>query len=151
MSIFWKKSVSLLIVFNVHWWEDRYKMTSCENADLPQDDQMLWLVKDSNKYNILEKIMTDKQFVRDVRKLCHFVHTSVLESFHNVILKYTLKHLFFPLASMNMWMQLAVIDHNVNSGRTSLGQQWPSYCKTTKQIKKGQCTKRKNTAGTKCW
>ena len=65
------------------------------------------------------------------------VHTSALESFHNVILKYAPKRLFFPSASMNTRMQLAVIDHNVNSGRTSLGQWWPSYRKTTKQIKKG--------------
>ena len=48
---------------------------------------------------------------------------------------------------MNIRMQLAVIDHNVNSGRTLLGQQWSSYRKTTKQIKKGQCMKRKITAG----
>ena len=45
---------------------------------------------------------------------------------------------------MNMWMQLAVIGQNINSGRTSLGQRWPSYHKTTKQIKKGQCTKKKD-------
>ena len=31
-------------------------MTDCEYADLPQDDQTLWLVKDSNEYNVLEKI-----------------------------------------------------------------------------------------------
>ena len=109
-------------------------MTGCEHADLPQDDKTLWFVKDSNEYNVLEKIMTNKQFARDVRKLCHFVHTSVLESFHNVILKYAPKRLFFTSASMNTRMQLA--DHNVNSGRTSLGQRWPSYHKTTKQILK---------------
>ena len=91
-----EKYLSLLKhVSNVYWWEDGYKMTGYEYADLPQDDKTLRLVKDSNEYNVLEKIMTDKQFVRDVRKLRHFVHTSALESFHNVILKYTPKRLFF--------------------------------------------------------
>ena len=89
LQYFWVSYLTHLS--NVHWWEDGYKMTGCEHADLPQDDQTLWLVKDSNEY-VLEKIMTDKQFVR---KLRHFVHTSALESFHNVILKYTPKNLFF--------------------------------------------------------
>ena len=51
-----EKYLSLLKqVSNVHRWEDGYKMTDCEHADLPQDDQTLWLVKDSNEYNVLEK------------------------------------------------------------------------------------------------
>ena len=55
-----EKYLSLLKhVSNVHRWEDGYKMTVCEHADLPQDDQTLWLVIDSNEYNVLEKIMTD--------------------------------------------------------------------------------------------
>ena len=57
-----EKHLSLLKhVSNIHRWEDGYIMTSCEHADLPQD---ALAVKDSNEYNILEKIMTDKQFVR---------------------------------------------------------------------------------------
>ena len=65
-----EKYLSLLKhVSNVHQWEDGYKITGCEHADLPQDNQTLWLVKDSNEYNVLEKIMTDKQFVRDEKTL----------------------------------------------------------------------------------
>ena len=51
-----EKYLSLLKhVSNVHRWEDGYEMTGCKHADLPQDDQTLWLVKDSNEYNVLEK------------------------------------------------------------------------------------------------
>ena len=72
--IFWKKSTSHcsnMCLMSIGW-ENGYKMTGCEHADLPQDDQTLWLVKDSYEYNVLEKIMMDKQFVTDVRKLRQF-------------------------------------------------------------------------------
>lgn len=60
---------------------------------------------------------SNPQLLRDLRKCRHFIHTSYLETFHNVILKYAPKRLYFPYSTMKMRLQLAVIDHNVGIGR----------------------------------
>ena len=52
------------------------------------------------------------QFKLTLTVSTHFIHTSTPESFHNM-------RLFFPSTSMRMRMQLAVIDHNVNTDRTN--------------------------------
>ena len=86
-------------IVDVHEWDDGSKLSSCSHENLSEKERndKLWLEKESESYQILKKLITDPKLVRDIRQLRHFVHTSALESFHNVILKYAPKRLFFPL------------------------------------------------------
>ncbi|CAG2243545.1 unnamed protein product [Mytilus edulis] len=76
-----------------------------------------WLKQDSQAYAALEKVVTDKLILRDIRQLDLFCHTGALETYHSMMLKYCPKRLEFEYASMVARTQLAVVDNNVNIGR----------------------------------
>ncbi|VDH92225.1 Hypothetical predicted protein, partial [Mytilus galloprovincialis] len=94
-------------------------VTQCGHPPLSPDDirKKKWLNQDSQAYAALEKVVTDKLILRDIRQLDLFCHTGALETYHSMMLKYCPKRLEFEYASMVARTQLAVVDNNVNIGR----------------------------------
>lgn len=112
-----EKWISILNhITNKHSWSTGTKFHSCEHSDLHEREKP-WILSDSNAFETLKNIVTDKKLLSDIKKTSRFVHTSYLESFHNVILKYAPKRLYFPPPTMRMRLQLAVIDHNMGINR----------------------------------
>ncbi|XP_034070943.1 uncharacterized protein LOC117545323 isoform X2 [Gymnodraco acuticeps] len=65
----------------------------------------------------VETILTNKRVLKDVLKLSHHYQTSSLESFHNLILRFTPKNVVFPFIGMLCRLCLAAMHHNENAGR----------------------------------
>lgn len=109
----------------------------CEHDNLSQQEasDKAWVTEGSSAFFAVQRIVLDKSILSAMKKCRHFIHTSVLESFHNILLKYMPKRLNFWKKSTRMRMQLAIMDHNFNVGRGFLGKKWPSYSKITKSIK----------------
>ena len=68
-------------------------------------------------YVALEEVVLNKNFLKDIEKLTEFHHTSELEVYHFLLLKYVPKHLYFSYKGMVARTQLAVINHNSNTER----------------------------------
>ena len=64
--------------------------------------------------------------------MASYLHSSALESYHNVILKYVPKRLHFPYDHHKMRLMLAVIDHNLNAGRDVI-HEYMTWRKATKR------------------
>ncbi|VDI27339.1 Hypothetical predicted protein [Mytilus galloprovincialis] len=94
-------------------------VTKCGHPPLSADAirKKKWLPKDSPAYEALEKVITNKLILRDIRHLDRFCHTGSLETYHSMMLKYCPKRLEFDYPSMVARTQLAVVDNNVNIGR----------------------------------
>ncbi|XP_071063044.1 uncharacterized protein [Pseudochaenichthys georgianus] len=67
----------------------------------------------------VETILTNKRVLKDVLKLSHHYQTSSLESFHNLILRFTPKNVVFPFIGMlcSYSIGCATMHHNENAGR----------------------------------
>ena len=65
----------------------------------------------------LEKVVTEKLILRDIRQLDFFCHIRALKTYHSMMREYCPKRLEFEYASMVSSTQLAVVDNNVNIGR----------------------------------
>lgn len=120
-------------IVNVHEWPTG----KCDHEELAGEHlQKAWLVAESPAHESLRKIVTDAKLLKDLRKLRHFVHTSKLESYHQEILKYAPKRIFFPKLSMQMRIKLSVIDHNMSVQRQQGKEpekKWPMWRKSTKR------------------
>lgn len=114
-----EKWISILNhVTDNHSWSSGINFHACEHTELEYDNRdKPWIIRGSTAYESLQSIVTDKKLLSDLRKTNLFVHTSYLESFHNVILKYAPKRTYFPPRFMSMRVQLAIIDHNLGIGR----------------------------------
>ncbi|XP_052075866.1 uncharacterized protein LOC127713955 [Mytilus californianus] len=77
-------------------------VTQCGHPPLSPDDirKKKWLNQDSQVYAALEKVVTDKLILRDIRQLDLFCHTGALETYHSMMLKYCPKRIEFEYASM---------------------------------------------------
>ena len=62
-------------------------------------------------------MVLNKRFLKDIEKLTEFHHTGELEVYHSLLLKYVPKRLHYSYKGMVARTQLAVIDHNSNTGR----------------------------------
>jgi hypothetical protein len=94
-------------------------VSRCGHPPLSPDDirKKRWLLKDSQAFIAIEKTLTDKHILRDIRHLDLFCQTGDLETYHSMMLKYCPKRQEFDYPSMVARTQLAVINNNVNIGR----------------------------------
>ncbi|KAK6175902.1 hypothetical protein SNE40_014278 [Patella caerulea] len=107
-------------VTGVHCWEDEDGTArSCDHEPLTEDEQesRMWFDPTSTVYRDLTNIVHDKRLNKDLEHLTLFKHTGDLEAYHSTMLKFAPKRLHFHYAAMKGRMQLAVIDHNYNTGR----------------------------------
>ncbi|KAK2177520.1 hypothetical protein NP493_584g00011 [Ridgeia piscesae] len=108
---------------NIHEWPDdpEYKMIhKCDHAPLDPHTQRKkkWIEVDSDLHEALRKVVTKKQFLRDIRMLARFMHTGALEVYHALITKYAPKRQHFAYPQMLARTALAALDHNSNVGRS---------------------------------
>ncbi|KAL2076461.1 hypothetical protein ACEWY4_027925 [Coilia grayii] len=101
-------------------WEENGQEYTCFHPPLTEEMQKKkrWLQQDSSAFRALKDLVLDQTLLRDLRQMALFKHTGSLEVFHNVMLKYAPKTLHFTYDSMRARTQLAVMDHNMNVGRT---------------------------------
>ena len=110
-----EKWVSILChVRNKHRWEEGQVYKRCEHGKLPSEVQRLkkWIKEGSPAFIALEKVVTDKRLICDLKYLVDFNHTGQLEVYHSLYLKYCPKRLHFSYPGMIARSQLAVMDFN---------------------------------------
>ncbi|KAL2076360.1 hypothetical protein ACEWY4_028061 [Coilia grayii] len=107
-------------ICGIHRWEENGQEYTCFHPPLTEEMQKKkrWLQQDSSAFRALKDLVLDQTLLRDLRQMALFKHTGSLEVFHNVMLKYAPKTLHFTYDSMRARTQLAVMDHNMNVGRT---------------------------------
>ena len=71
--------------------------------------------RDYAAHNALHKVVLQDTLLRDMKKLCGFHHTSSLEVFHSLLLKYCTKLQHFSYMRMQAHIELAILDHNYNT------------------------------------
>ena len=93
-----------------------------------------WLRLGSASHNTLRKIVLKDSLLRDnfMKKLSGFHHTSSLEVFHSLLLKYSPKRQHFSYVGMQAHIELTILDHNYNAQRkqatTKNGTNIVLYC-----------------------
>ncbi|CAI6365786.1 unnamed protein product [Macrosiphum euphorbiae] len=120
------KIISILYhIANIHEWTDENGITKqCEHEKLTDErvKNKLWIHMKTSSYDALKKILTAKDFIKDLRQAKHFVHTGKLESYHNVRLKYMPKRIHLQFNGMFVRSILAILDHNNNTKKTLIGE-----------------------------
>ena len=106
-------------VTNVHSWDTGEQFHRCEHDDLPPEEARLkkWIKPDSPAHGALLEVILHKNLVRDIRMTNRFIHTGQAEVYHSLINKYAPKRQEFDLPCMVGRMQLATLDHNMNTNR----------------------------------
>ncbi|XP_019623411.1 PREDICTED: uncharacterized protein LOC109469344 isoform X2 [Branchiostoma belcheri] len=106
---------------NVHSWSGNQFFHACKHKQATQRQEETttkWLKVDSPPHKALKAVVFEKALLRDMGQMTKYKHTGQLEVYHNVVLKYAPKRLQYPYPGMRARLQLSVIDHNENIGRT---------------------------------
>ena len=144
-------------VCNVHQWNPGEKYHACSHDVLDPEKarRTKWLKPDSPPHLALQEVLFDRTLTKDIRQLTKVCRTGELESFHSMLLKYCSKRQEFDYVTMRAKLQLAVLDHNNNTGRSQAivkrsgapnkGEGWYRYAYSkrskkwvTKEIKEGK-------------
>ena len=115
-----EKWVSVLNhVVNKHKWKQGMHFRKCGHRKLSRNrvKKTTWLESGSPAHVALEEVVLNKKLLKDLTKLTEFHHTGNLEVYHSLLLKYAPKRQHFSYGGMVARTQLAVIDHNCNTGR----------------------------------
>ena len=91
----------------------------CAHGDLCTDEKSrkAWIKPGSMAHSMLAKIITEPQLLEDMEKMTEQVHTTYLEVFHSVKIRYLPKSVYFKMEKMIAGTQLAVLEHNHNVSR----------------------------------
>lgn len=70
---------------------------TCEHRPLSDEEtrEIKWIRFGSTDYQVLQTEIMNKTFLNDLKHTSHYCHTSSLESYHNVRLKYVPKRIHF--------------------------------------------------------
>lgn len=106
-------------ITNVHQWATGEKFLQCAHQPLSVEEEASkpWLESESPAHVALNEVVFNQRLLKDIRKLSKCCHTGQLEVFHGALLKYCPKRLAFDMPQMQSRTQLAIIDHNCNTGR----------------------------------
>ena len=74
-----------------------------------------WLKSGSAAYNALCTVVLQDTLLWDIEKLDQFHHTSSLEVFHSLLLKYYPKRQHFSYDGMQAHIKLAILDQDYNT------------------------------------
>ncbi|XP_016361867.1 uncharacterized protein LOC107703658 [Sinocyclocheilus anshuiensis] len=126
---------------NIHIHQNP-EFPKCAHPDKVSRDPKKWFQPGSMPLYKVEKILNNKQVLKDVEKLSHHYQTSSLEAFHSVILRFAPKNVVFSFIGMSCRLYLAAMHYNENGDReqatTTSGQ--PMYKVVFPKSKKGECT-----------
>ncbi|XP_057311946.1 uncharacterized protein LOC130649632 [Hydractinia symbiolongicarpus] len=105
---------------NKHEWPGCKKFKRCEHEPLTKEEQKSknWLLEGSPAHQYLVSMVRDKSFKNDLKYLTDVVHTTNVEVFNNLLLKYIPKQYHFQHDHMVMGAYLAALDNNFNCQRT---------------------------------
>ena len=106
-------------ILNKHKWKNSKYFRRCEHGRLSRrkERKTKWLEDGSSAYVALEEVVLNKKILKDIEKLTEFHHTGELEVYHSLLLKCVPKRLHYSYKGMVARIQLAVTDHNSNTGR----------------------------------
>lgn len=104
---------------NRHTFHHNKIYKKCEHPELTEDEnnRKQWLVMGSEAHSKLVKVVTQPSLVKDMEKLTEQLHTTLLEVFHSLKIRYLPKSIFFKMEKMLAGTQLAILDHNHNVDR----------------------------------
>ena len=91
----------------------------CAHGDLCTEEKSrkAWIKAGSIAHNKLLTIITEPRLVQDMEKMTEQVHTTYLEVFHSVKIRYLPKSVYFKMEKMIAGTQLAILEHNNNVNR----------------------------------
>ncbi|XP_067282054.1 uncharacterized protein [Pseudorasbora parva] len=98
---------------NIHIHENPV-FPKCAHPDKVSRDPKKWFQPGSVPLHKVEKILSSKRVLKDVGKLSHHHHTSSLEAFRRVILRFAPKNVAFPFIGMLCRLYLAAMHYNEN-------------------------------------
>ena len=108
-------------VANIHEWTGNERVHKCEHPVLgPRNDgvEKQWLKKGSPAHAALTKVVLNKKILKDLQHLTKFSHTSCLEVYHALRIKYAPKRIHYSWEGQVMRSELAIIDHNTSVDRS---------------------------------
>jgi hypothetical protein len=110
-------------ISNEHESKTSGEIKRCEHEPISEKEsnEKLWINPLSESFLALKKILTAKDFIKDLEQAKHFVYTGRLESYHNVRLKYMPKRIHLKYNGMYLRSILAILDHNYNTGKNIIG------------------------------
>jgi hypothetical protein len=100
-------------VIGEHVWHDG----QCDHEIADDEDTSKYLDSESAVMEGLRQIVLDKRRLQNMKYYANFMHTFVLESFHNEILVYASKRISFGYEGMQARCNLAMLDHNFHQDR----------------------------------
>ena len=95
-----------------HSCENHDIVKPCDHPDLRFDKTRKWLQVGSSAYIALEKIVTDRNLLNDLRYLCSFSQMGNLEVLHSLYNEFCSKQLNFSMYAMIFRTMTAVLDYN---------------------------------------
>ncbi|KAK0148355.1 hypothetical protein N1851_011326 [Merluccius polli] len=106
-------------VTNRHDWPGNRHYHCCAHEPLDETSQRskLWLQPGSEGHQALVKTVKDKRLLKDLGHLTKCIHTTSLEVYHSMYLKYLPKRTHFGYDVMIHASMLAALDHNNNANR----------------------------------
>jgi hypothetical protein len=121
-------------ITNNHSWSTPGPVQNCEHEQLSDDKIKTtpWMNKSTSQYKSFCNVVDKKSFLDDLRYAKHYIHTGVLESYHNRRLIWMPKRLYFTYDGMIVRSILCILDHNHNVERILKGHH-VQYSKASKQ------------------
>ncbi|XP_063967630.1 uncharacterized protein LOC135157074 [Lytechinus pictus] len=106
-------------ITDIHSWNSAEKFHECEHEELTPEEteETKWLEPGSKPHEAVQSIVFNQRLMKDTKQMTKACHTGAIESYHSLYLKYCpkRKHFFYP--AMLARAELAVLDHNANTGR----------------------------------
>eukprot|EP00112_Aurelia_sp_Birch-Aquarium-sp1_P016449 Seg373.5 transcript_id=Seg373.5/GoldUCD/mRNA.D3Y31 product="hypothetical protein" protein_id=Seg373.5/GoldUCD/D3Y31 len=97
--------------------EHEWGLSSCNHGPLEESEPKTYLKKGSEAAEALRQVVHDKRLVQKLSHYTTFRHTSELEAFDSMQLKYVPKRTAFQYLGFTCRTMLASIDHNIHSLR----------------------------------
>ncbi|EDO39799.1 predicted protein [Nematostella vectensis] len=107
---------NLLLTANRHILSTNSKFLKCAHTDLAEEEvrRKKWFRPGSPPHN---EVVTIQSLLKTLSHLTGCVHTSVLETYHSLYLKYLPKRIHFSYQAMVEGTKLAALDHSHHTGR----------------------------------
>ncbi|XP_048010409.1 uncharacterized protein LOC125244363 [Megalobrama amblycephala] len=102
-----------------HDWPGNRHYHRCAHEPLDEQSERrkLWSSPESEAHKALVRTVKDKRLLKDLDHLTKSIHTTTLEVFHSMYLKYLPKRIHFGYDVMVHASMIAALDHNNNTNR----------------------------------
>lgn len=106
-------------VINRHEWGGCKYFKQCAHEPYPPnlERERKWMVEGSEAHAFLVSLVKDKSLKKDMEYLTEAIHTTNVEVFNNLLLKYIPKQYHFQYDHMVMGAYLTALENNFNADR----------------------------------